>query len=276
MMNDMDNKLSMEEMETHSDTGFDPFDKGENESGTRHGHSLMHITRAISTNPVKGKGIDPSVVAFPFYNSFNYSFLSKDKRDLYLTVGVTSANPGEGKTLVASNLAVSLALAFQRRTILVDLNLQQPRLHDIFGASLSPGFSEALTGGSISVTATQVENLAVLTAGTLNGHHQPTNGSNGNGSLKRKLQEPSVGLQHLSAFRDILYSLEEEYDFVIVDLPSINVRNFPVLFASQLNGLIVVVDSGKTKKEDLENMFRQISERQVLGFVFNRAQDGKA
>jgi len=90
------------------------------------------------------------------------------------------------------------------------------------------------------------------------------------GELIQPVFKPSLGLNQLSAFRDVIYSLEQEFDIVIVDMPSINNESVPVLFAKQLNGVIVVVDSGKTRREELDTMFRQLNERQVLGFVLNR------
>lgn len=86
-------------------------------------------------------------------------------------------------------------------------------------------------------------------------------------------EEPAFGLEQLSAFLDVLYSLEQEFEFVVVDMPAINTGNFPILFASRLNGLIVVVDTRKTSRQELDKMFRQVNQHQVLGFVFNRVRD---
>ena len=80
----------------------------------------------------------------------------------------------------------------------------------------------------------------------------------------------SLGLDQLSSFRDVIYSLEQEFEFIIVDMPSMETEEVPVLYANQLNGLVVVIDSGRTKQEDLDAMFHKVNERQVLGFVFNR------
>lgn len=230
----------------------------------------VRLLKPVTISPYKSRRIDPEIVAFDFYDSFNYSILTSEQKQVRLTLGVTSANPGEGKTLVASNLAVSLALAHEKKTILVDLNVRRPRIDSVFGTPPGPGLVEALRGESITVWPTQVEHLSILPAG----------GGTGTASRKQahQIRRPdghqSVRLNQLAEFRDVLYSLEQEFEFVIVDVPAINGRDFPILYAGQLEGLLVVVDTLQTKKKDLDKMFRVINEKQVVGFVFNRFRDG--
>jgi protein-tyrosine kinase len=226
--------------------------------------ALVRVPRSVVFHPSTGKRIDSNVVHFRYYNSFNYSLLAREKTRSRLTVGITSPNAGEGKTLVAANLAVSLTLGYQKKTVLVDLNVHRPRLHEIFGIPVSPGLIETLHDGPVNVTRTEIENLSILPVGSM--RHRRTINDNGN-------IQSYIGLEDMSSFSDVIYSLEHEFEFVIVDMPSINSRDFPILFANQLNGLLVVVDVGRTKREDIEKMFRQVNENQVLGFVFNRVTD---
>jgi len=120
------------------------------------GQHLVRLLKPITFRSEVAKPIDEMVVAPQFYNCFNYSLLSKEQDTFNLTIGVTSANPGEGKTLVASNLAVSLAITNQREVVLVDLNIRNPRLHSIFGTKLSPGLVESLGDSAIQVAPTRV------------------------------------------------------------------------------------------------------------------------
>lgn len=234
--------------------------------------------RSIVLNELRGTKIDSKMVAFEFYNCFNYSLLPQESKEFGVTVGVTSANPGEGKTLVASNLAVSLAMGYRKKTVLVDLNLQRPCLHTVFDTALSPGLVDALdpsTDGAIHVAATQIDDLFVLSAGMF---RDSLFGATplvplGGKPAQAVQQGPVFGLGHFSSFLDILHALEQAFEFIIVDMPSINLRDFPVLFASRLSGLMVVVDTTKTKQRDLDTMFRQLNECQVLGFVMNRVKD---
>lgn len=229
----------------------------------------VRVFKPVTISPFKTRRVDPETVAFKYYDSFNYSVLTNEYKNIRLTLGVTSANPGEGKTLVASNLAVSLALAHEKKTVLVDLNVRCPRIDAVFGTPQGPGLVEALRGDEITVWPTQIEYLSVLPVG--GGHtvsaRKPAS------PFKKPQGAPAVRLSQLSEFRDVLYSLEQEFEFIIVDVPAINGRDFPILYAGQLEGLIVVIDSLRTKKSDLERMFRVVNEKQVLGFVFNRVRD---
>jgi Mrp family chromosome partitioning ATPase len=234
---------------------------------------LVRLRKTIIVNSKKGEYVDGNVVAYRYYNSFNYSLLRKEHQGVNLTIGITSANPGEGKTLVASNLAVSLATGYQKRTILVDLNMQHPRLHDIFDIDLQPGLYEAFKDGTIQVSQTKIEYLSVLAAG---GPVQLSSGGKHTKHYSARSSyynpEPPVGLEYFAAFRDIIYSLEQDFEFVIVDMPSIHPHGFPTLFANQLQGLLVVVGAGTTKRGEIDHIFRYLNEHQVLGFVFNRVK----
>ncbi len=61
-----------------------------------------------------------------------------------MTIGITSANRNDGKTLVAANMAVSLASAYKQNTLLVDMNFRHPKLHNVFGTNQCPGIAEAI------------------------------------------------------------------------------------------------------------------------------------
>ncbi len=233
-------------------------------------HRLVRLIRTIVVNPQRGKFVDENVVRFKYYNSFNYSILARESDSGTLTLGVTSPCPKDGKTLVACNLAVSFAMGTQKKTILVDLNAAHPCLHSVFGVNQSPGLAEALTDGAIHISETAIENLSVLSAG----HPMtPRDGSPAHLAGPNTAPGAPFGLDQLTAFRDVMYSLAQEFELIIVDMPAINFEGVPVLFANYFNGLLVVIDSGKTKQEDLDRMFHHVNERQVLGFIFNRFQD---
>jgi len=246
----------------------------EEDIGSTDEQKLIRVKKNIVYNPMRGSCIDSTYVSYQYYNCFNYSLLSREGESLKFTLGVTSARPGEGKTLVAANLAMSLTLAYQKKTILVDMNVQRPRLHDVFGVPVSPGAVESLHGTTIHVSQTQVDDLYVLSAGTFRGislavEQQTRTALN----EQEQGKTPAIGLELMAAFRDMIYSLAQEFEFIIVDLPALNSRSFPSLFANQLMGLIGVIDTRVTKREDIEEMFRVVNQRQVLGFVLNRISE---
>lgn len=233
--------------------------------------ALTTTPKGIIMNPGRSKVLDQQTVSFRFYNSFNYSLLHKNESDIRLALGITSANPQEGKSLVASNLAVSLTLGYKKKTVLVDLNINRPALHEIFGTPIGPGLLEALDGGDIHLWETPIDNLHLLSCGG----KQRTNGA------RRAVHHPHgtvprfLDLDQMTSFSDVITSLQQRYEFVILDLPAMCTEDFPILFANRLSGLLMVVDTAVTKREDIEKVFRRLNEQQVLGFILNKVRDEK-
>ena len=202
----------------------------------------------------KPEYINSSVVHHKYYNNFNFSKLATKYQSLNVALGITSAKSGEGKTLVASNMAVSLAQAYQQRTVLVDLNVQNPQLHDIFGVSLYPGLLEALHDKMLKLSPTSVNNLFLLPAGDSNNYE--------------------LGIKDTIALREILYTLKSEFDFVIVDMSSVfPLENFPIHFINEMDGLIAVVDTQRTRQEHLREVFKQVGEQRVVGYILNKMKN---
>lgn len=195
--------------------------------------------------------IDTSVVASKYYNGFNFLKLPEEFRKLQMAFGITSSQKGEGKTLVSANMAVSMAKAYELKTVIVDLNFKKPKLHKIFGVDLSPGIVETFQGQKMKLTQTKIDNLYVLPAGSSKNYHP--------------------GVNDLSILRKLINTLKESFDFVIVDMNSIfPVREYPVLFANEMDGLLAVVDTQRTKQEELDKIYRHVNEDQVIGYIFNK------
>jgi len=234
--------------------------------------SIIRLQKVIQLDKVTSQ-VDETIINPRFYNNFNYSLFATGRPRDKMTFGVTSPHPGDGKSLVASNLAVSLALSSESDIVLVDLNLRRPKLHKIFFTPLSPGFVDSINAPEIRIVPTKIGNLSILTAGDIFAHNlfalrfniQDSKHSTGTNS------EPAIGLEQLVEFRNIIFSLEEKFDLVIIDFPSIEESVIPTLFMEPLDGLIVVVNAGKTRKEDIDSLLKKIHANKVLGFVFNRA-----
>ncbi|NQU20788.1 MAG: AAA family ATPase [Candidatus Nealsonbacteria bacterium] len=125
--------------------------------------------------------------------------LHEAERDQSRTILVTSATTGEGKTSLATQLAMSLARS-NRRTVLVDFDLRRPAFDGVFGLPLQPGVCEALRGESnISEvpSETGAENLFVVTAG--------------------RYDRLSLTALANGAAGALLAKLREEYEFVVID-----------------------------------------------------------
>ncbi|MCF7802577.1 MAG: hypothetical protein K9N57_00140 [Candidatus Marinimicrobia bacterium] len=213
-------------------------------------NEVVKSASPIVVNSVQGKAVDREVVKKNFYNAFQYSLPPGDFKH---TIGITSPNPKEGKTVAACNLASSFAIGHKRKTILVDLNIEEPRLHDVFETEKSPGLTESMQNGSIHISRTKFEQLYLLPAG-----------------------RPSIGLDidDVIALRDVIYSLRQEFEFVIMDMgPTLPVGNFPLMLVNELDSLLVVVDTTKTKYGDIQKVFRHVNNNKIYGFIYNRVQE---
>lgn len=194
--------------------------------------------------------IDRKTVALKYYNSFNFSKLASTFDKEKMTIGITSANRNDGKTLVASNMAVSLASGYKQKTLLVDMNFKHPKLHKIFGTNQSPGMAEALAYKKVRVVPTSVNNLYLMTAGA---------------------SELAPGIEQTLLLRQILSALRDKFDFVIIDMGSIYpIEDFPVHFINEIDSLIGVIDSKSTKKAEFKRIFKHLNESQFIAYVFNR------
>jgi capsular exopolysaccharide synthesis family protein len=168
-------------------------------------------------------------------------------------VMVTSAWDGEGKTTVASQLAVSLARC-GRRTLLVDADLRSPTLHDLFEMPLSRGLGEVLRGDmdvEDGVRATQAENLKLLSAGT------------SDYTSIQALENDSVG--------QIFDRLKEQFDFIVVDTPPVLAFADPLLIGQHMDGAILSVRldiSQRPKVEEAANRLRTVGIN-LFGVVVN-------
>lgn len=229
----------------YDNNGIFSSDQDEVKSPAKYSHPLIFNTKF-------GRMADNNVIAYQLYNSFNYSLcLPDNSKTMKCSFGITSPNHGEGKTTTACNFAAALSLGLNRKTVLIDLNLNNPSIHEIFGMSQGPGLSDALLGEEIFITPTQIENLSIITAGFTK----------------------IIPTKKLTGFNEIAGSLFNEYEFIIVDMPSLEMRSFPTLIANQLTGLIVVVEARKTKRRDVARIFRQVNEKNILGFVINKINE---
>lgn len=252
----------------------------DSEDGTEQGHErergASHLIRLIKPVVVGSEAagpVDSSIVSARFYSAFNYSILSRVQETPALVLGVTSPGKGEGKTLVASNLAVSLATVQDRRTIVVDLNIEQPVLHHVFGVHPTPGLLNALLEPSICVATTRIPNLFVLPAGKPHASPLMPNIQTANGRRHPGATNPSFGLEHVAEFRNVIYSLRQEFDFIIVDMPAAKNPSVPTLLTHQMDGLLVVINLNRTRQEEIDRIFQRVQDKQIFGFVFNRVQE---
>ena len=170
------------------------------------------------------------------------------------TLVVSSAVPGEGKTTTASNLAVAYAQQ-GLRVLLVDCDLRKPRMNELFRVPRKPGVTELVLGQVSLGHAVQafeaVENLYLLPAGQL--PPNPTELLGGN------------------RMREVLATLREEFDIVILDTPPLSGGADGAILGAMVDGVILVVRAGQTDREQVRHAGRQLATvgANLLGAVMN-------
>lgn len=176
------------------------------------------------------------------------------------TLLVTSAAPDEGKSTTLANLGVISAQA-GKRVVLVDCDLRRPALHEAFGLSNNVGVTTAVLSGEapLPLQATGVPNLQVMTSGPL-----PPNPSEVLGSAR---------------MNTVLQQLTADADLVLLDAPPVIAVTDAVLLATKVDGVLLVIRAGQTKREHAErarDLLAKVNARLVGAVLNNAALDASA
>jgi polysaccharide biosynthesis transport protein len=178
-------------------------------------------------------------------------FSSPDEKSR--SVLVTSTSPHEGKTLVASNLAVALAQAGQR-TLVIDGDMRRPRMHEVFEYAQEPGLSNVLVGDGDLGTAirpTNIPHLSFMPAG-----HIPPNPAE------------LLGSKRCDA---LMNGLAERFDWVIIDAPPVMAVTDAAVLAHQAGGVLFVIGSEMTARTAAATAISQLltAQGRLIGAVLN-------
>jgi len=170
------------------------------------------------------------------------------------TVVVTSTAPREGKTMVSTNLALALAQG-GLRVVLVDADLRRPRIHLQLGMDAGPGLTTVLTGlDTLDRTMRQLPgtSLSVLTAGV----HPPN----------------PPELLSSARYRALLTTLQERFDWVVIDSPPIMAVADAALLAKDATGILFVVGAEMAAGDTVREAVDQMASARVpiLGAVLNK------
>jgi capsular exopolysaccharide synthesis family protein len=171
------------------------------------------------------------------------------------SIVVTSTAPGEGKTVVSSNLAVALAQADQR-TLIIDCDMRRPRIHEVFGGQQEPGVSNVLVATSELqdvIRKTETPNLSVMPAG-----HIPPNPAELLGSAR---------------FKELLRRLRTQFDWIIIDAPPVMAVTDAAVIGNNATGVVFVVGAEMTSRRHAAVAIEQLASARAhfIGAVLNRA-----
>jgi protein-tyrosine kinase len=175
-------------------------------------------------------------------------------RQMPRSILVTSAFPGEGKTFVAANLAVSLALSVDEYVLAIDADLRRPRLHKMFGYGNVAGLHELLVGSKKFdeiIFRSKIRKLSVVPSGRV--PRNPTE------------------LLSSNMMRDFLQDARNRYKdrFIIIDSPPSHITAETKSLAQQVDGIVFVVMARKTPRRDVQKAIENLGEEKILGIVFN-------
>ena len=173
-------------------------------------------------------------------------------------IGITSSMRGEGKSTTAINLSYVFAEK-GRKVLLIDGDLRIPSVAKKLDIDRVPGLADLLRGKGMEISDIKpylLNNWHVLPSGEI-----PPNPSELLGSRRMKR---------------LLEALKEKYDYIIVDLPPVNLVSDAISISSLISGMIVVVREEHTEKRELERCFSQLklSNVKILGCVMNETNNG--
>jgi receptor protein-tyrosine kinase len=174
------------------------------------------------------------------------------------TVMVTSAMPAEGKTLTATNLALTLSQSYQRRVLLIDADLRRPRMREMFALPDTEGLTDSLAaasrnGGDRLPVHQVTPTLWVLAAGHM-------------------LPDP-MSLLVSPAMKQLIDDARDSFDWVVVDTPPIAILPDANLLSEMIDTALLVVSAESTPYPMVQRAAQAIGPKRILGVVLNRAEN---
>ncbi len=171
------------------------------------------------------------------------------------TILVTSSTRKEGATTVAANLAYKLAINSSARVLLIDGNLRNPSLHSIMKVQQNNGLSGLLNDSSILkdvLIKAEPANLSLIVSG-------------------KDAVNPAE-LFDSNKFGGIMEMLKKEFEYIVIDSPPVNTYTDVHVVASQVDGVVLVIHAGKTRREVVlrGKDHLEMAQANILGVVLNR------
>ncbi len=218
-------------------------------------------TRVVEVNPrhlrrrrILTEGSEPAVESA--YKILRTQVLQRLSANGWNALAITSPGPGQGKSLTAVNLAISLAREVHYTVLLVDLDLKKPALHRMFGLRPEAGIGDYLLRGtplSEILVNPSIERLVLLPG------REPVADSSEMLSSPRMVQ--------------LVEELKTRYPsrIVLFDLPPLLATDDALAFSPYVDAALLVVEEGRTLKEEVEQSVELLKQTRLLGTVLNKS-----
>ncbi len=170
------------------------------------------------------------------------------------TILVTSSNQGEGKSFISANLAIGISHDLHSHALLVECDLRNPTLAQWFGISGGKGLSDYLRGKADIpeiLLRTEVQKLSLIPAG----------------NVENRPAELLAGGRMMALVRELRSRYSDR--IIILDSTPLLATTEPEVLAKMVDGILVVVKAGSTKRETVAQAVRSLDKEKIIGVVLN-------
>lgn len=194
------------------------------------------------------------------YRMLRTRLMQRMRSNNWQVLGISAAGEGEGKSLTAINLAISIAAEVGQEAVLLELDLRRPGIHELLGISPQDftSVSSYLQGDTTNfrdlLFSPGIERLGCILCSTPLAHASD-------------LLASSRGQQ---LFKELRRQLPPQ-TIIVVDLPPLLSADDALVVAPMLDALLFVVAEGQTKRSDLEEAHHLLAEFNVIGTVLNKS-----
>lgn len=212
------------------------------------------VQRTVRLDQHLVAALAPASLAAEQYRSLRTRLKRAEGNRSIRAIAVTSPAKGDGKSLTAANLALTMGQEFQQRVLLLDADLRRPVVHQLFGIGDGPGLTDVLMGAAEldqALVSLPEYHVTLLPAGTPASHPAELLGS--------------------AAMRRVLDTLRTRFDRTILDMPPVAPLADVQIIAPQVDGLLMIVRAGITPKPAIERALAGLDVSKVLGLVLNES-----
>ena len=190
------------------------------------------------------------------YKVLRTQILQRTNKNGWRTIMITSPRSGDGKTVTAINLAITLAREHNQTVLLVDCDLRSPTIYQYMGLKCDGGLGDYLTGRlplNKLIVWPGIEKLTVISGG-------------------KGVAQESTELLGSQLMHSLVQEMKERYDdrYILFDVPPILEGADAMVFAPLVDSIIMVAEIGRTPIVDAKKSLELIPKEKFLGFALNR------